>query len=108
MKFLTAERQGLTLSPDLVASVAGTPYEAGLTPYLHLLPHVTDRHVRSFALAGDIADVTAQVIELRQAGVDTVIVMPFAAPGDTIEDTILKFGAEVWPAVLAAEAQSAP
>jgi 5,10-methylenetetrahydromethanopterin reductase len=103
LKFLTAEEQGLTLPPDLVASVAGAAYASGFAPYLPLLPHVTDRHVRSFTLAGDIAEVTAQVIELRSAGVDDVIVMPFAAEGSTIEDTITKFGSEVWPAVQAAE-----
>ena len=103
LKFLTAEGQGLTLPPDLVASVAGAAYASGFAPYLPLLPHVTDRHVRSFTLAGDVAEVTAQVIELRSAGVDDVIVMPFAAEGSTIEDTIAKFGSEVWPAVQAAE-----
>ena len=103
LKFLTAEEQGLTLPPDLVASVAGAAYASGFAPYLPLLPHVTDRHVRSFTLAGDVAEVTAQVIELRSAGVDDVIVMPFAAEGSTIEDTITKFGSEVWPAVQAAE-----
>ena len=46
---------------------------------------------------------TARVLELRAAGVDRVIVMPFAAEGSSIEDTIVKFGAEVWPAVVAAE-----
>ena len=101
LKFLTAEEQGLTLPPDLVASVAGAAYASGFAPYLPLLPHVTDRHVRSFTLAGDIAEVTAQVIELRSAGVDDVIVMPFAAEGSTIEDTITKFGSQVWPAVQA-------
>jgi 5,10-methylenetetrahydromethanopterin reductase len=103
LKFLTAEQQGLTLPLDLVASVAGAAYASGFAPYLPLLPHVTDRHVRSFTLAGDVAEVTAQVIELRSAGVDDVIVMPFAAEGSTIEDTITKFGSEVWPAVQAAE-----
>jgi 5,10-methylenetetrahydromethanopterin reductase len=103
LKFLTAEAQGLVLPPELVASVAGAAYASGFTPYLPLLPHVTDRHVTSFTLAGDVAEVTAQVIELRRAGVDSVIVMPFAAEGGTIEDTISKFGSEVWPAVQAAE-----
>jgi 5,10-methylenetetrahydromethanopterin reductase len=103
LKFLTAEEQGLTLPSDLVASVAGAAYASGFAPYLPLLPHVTDRHVTSFTLAGDVAEVTAQVLELRRAGVDDVTVMPFAAEGTTIEDTITKFGLEVWPAVQAAE-----
>jgi 5,10-methylenetetrahydromethanopterin reductase len=103
LKFLTAEEQGLTLPSDLVASVAGAAYASGFAPYLPLLPHVTDRHVTSFTLAGDVAEVTAQVLELRRAGVDDFTVMPFAAEGTTIEDTITKFGLEVWPAVEAAE-----
>jgi 5,10-methylenetetrahydromethanopterin reductase len=103
LKFLTAEAQGLVLPPELVASVAGAAYASGFAPYLPLLPHVTDRHVTSFTLAGDVAEVTAQVIELRRAGVDSIIVMPFAAEGSTIEDTISKFGSEVWPTVQAAE-----
>lgn len=102
-KFLTAERQGLLLSPELMESVAGAPYASGVTPYLPLLPHVTDRHVNSFVLAGTVAEVTARVIELRKAGVDRVIAMPFAPKGGTIEETIAKFGTEVWPAVQAAE-----
>ena len=50
-----------------------------------------------------MAEVTAQVVELRRAGVDSITVMPFAAEGGTVEDTISKFGSEVWPAVQAAE-----
>ena len=41
-----------------------------------------------------------------KAGVDSIIVMPFAAEGTTIEDTITRFGSEVWPAVQAAEGQA--
>jgi 5,10-methylenetetrahydromethanopterin reductase len=107
LKFLTAERQGLGLPADLVASVSGTAYASGFTPYLPLLPHVTDRHVNAFTLAGTVSEVTARVIELRDAGVDRIIVMPFAAPGGSIEETIVKFGAEVWPAVQAARGGAA-
>src|SRR6185437_8153612 len=42
LKFVTAEQQGLTLPEDLVASVAGAHYASGVTPYLPLMPHVTD------------------------------------------------------------------
>lgn len=103
LKFLTAQHQGLALAPELVASVAGAAYASGFTPYLPLLPHVTDRHVDAFTLAGNVAEVAARVTELRAAGVDSVIVMPFAAAGGSIEDTIVKFGAEVWPTAQAAE-----
>jgi 5,10-methylenetetrahydromethanopterin reductase len=103
LKFMTAEAQGLTLPAELVESVAGAAYASGFTPYLPLLPHVTDRHVTSFTLAGNVQEVTQQVLSLRKAGVDSIIVMPFAAEGTTIEDTITRFGSEVWPAVQAAE-----
>ncbi len=103
LKFVTAEQQGLTLPPELVASVEGAHYASGVTPYLPLMPHVTDRHVNSFTLAGNVEEVTARVVELRNAGVDSIIVMPFAAEGSTIEETIEKLGREVWPAVQAAE-----
>jgi 5,10-methylenetetrahydromethanopterin reductase len=95
LKFLTADAQGLALPPEAVASVAGAAYASGFTPYLPLLPHVSDRHVNAFTLAG--------VVELRAAGVDQVIVMPFASPGGSVEETIVKFGAEVWPLVQEAE-----
>jgi 5,10-methylenetetrahydromethanopterin reductase len=97
LKFATAERQGLTLPEEAVASVRGAPYAAGVTPYLPLLPLVTDRHVDAFTLAGTPAEVAAHVAELRAAGADSVIIMPFAAPGGSIEATIEAFGTEVWP-----------
>ncbi|MBX3453638.1 LLM class flavin-dependent oxidoreductase [Ferrovibrio sp.] len=107
LKFRTAEQQGLTLPADLVASVAGAHYADGFAPYLPLMQHVTDRHINSFMLAGTVDEVAARVLELRKAGVDQVIVMPFAAEGTTIEDTIVRFGSEVWPAVQKAEAKAA-
>ncbi|MCA6115137.1 LLM class flavin-dependent oxidoreductase [Bradyrhizobium sp. WSM 1738] len=103
LKFETAEEQGLTLPQDILATVQGAHYAAGVTPYLPLLPYVTDRHINAFTLAGNVEEVTARVIELRHAGVDGIITMPFAAEGGTIEDTIAKMGSEVWPAVQANE-----
>jgi 5,10-methylenetetrahydromethanopterin reductase len=102
LKFTTAEAQGLTLPAELVQSVAGAAYASGFTPYLPLL-----RHVTSFTLAGNVQEVTQQVLSLRKAGVDSIMVMPFAAEGTTIEDTIARFGLEVWPAVQAAEGKRA-
>lgn len=103
LQFRTNEQQGLALAPELVASVAGAAYASGVTPYLPLLPHITDRHVNAFTLAGTVEEVTQRVIELRESGVDGIIVMPFAAEGGSIEETIVRFGSEVWPAVQAAE-----
>jgi 5,10-methylenetetrahydromethanopterin reductase len=102
LKFATAEAQGLTLPADAVAAVAGAAYASGFTPYLPLLPLVSDRHVDAFTLAGTVDEVADHVVTLRRAGVDSVIVMPFAAAGSSIESTITRFGAEVWPKVAAA------
>lgn len=99
LKLATLHSQGLTLPPDAVASVAGAAYADGVEPYLKLLPIISDRHVRACTLAGTVEDVVAQVIELRRAGVDSIITMPFAPVGGTAQDTITRFGREVWPAV---------
>jgi 5,10-methylenetetrahydromethanopterin reductase len=97
----TAVAQGLTLPPEAVAAVAGAPYAAGVTPYLPLLPLITDRHVDAFTLAGSVEEVAEHAIALRRAGADAVIARPMAAEGATIEETILRLGAEVWPRVMA-------
>ena len=34
---------------------------------------------------------------LRQAGVDSFIVMPLACEGSTAEETLVKLGKDVWP-----------
>ena len=96
----TAATQGLALPPETLASVAGAAYAAGVTPYLPLLPLITDRHVDAFTLAGTVDEVTEHAISLRKAGADGVIARPFAPEGGTIEETIVKLGSEVWPRVL--------
>jgi 5,10-methylenetetrahydromethanopterin reductase len=83
-----------------LAAVAGAAYAAGVTPYLPLLPLITDRHVDAFTLAGTADEVAEHVIALRDAGADGVIARPFAAEGGTIEKTIATLGSEVWPRVL--------
>jgi len=98
----TIEAQGLALSAEALAGVAGAPYSAGVTPYLPLLPMVTDRHVDAFALAGTIEEVAEHVIALHTAGADTVIARPLAPDGATVEEAIVKLGSEVWPRVIAA------
>ena len=84
-----------------MAATAGAPYAAGVTPYLPLLPLITDRHVDAFTLAGSVEEVAEHAIALRRAGADTIIARPVAAEGATIEETILRLGAEVWPRVMA-------
>jgi 5,10-methylenetetrahydromethanopterin reductase len=64
-----------------------------------LLPLITDRHVDAFTLAGTIDEVAEHAIALGEAGIDAIIVRPFAAEGGTIEETIATLGSEVWPRV---------
>jgi 5,10-methylenetetrahydromethanopterin reductase len=97
----TAATQGLALPPpETLATVAGAAYAAGVTPYLPLLPLITDRHVDAFTLAGTVDEVVEHAIALHEAGVDGVIARPFAAEGGTIEQTIATLGSDVWPRVL--------
>lgn len=102
LKLATLAAQGLTLPEEAIASVVGAPYAAGFTPYLSLLPLISDRHVDACTLAGTVKEVTDHAIELRKAGVDSFITMPFAPVGGTAQDTISRFGGEVWPAVKSA------
>jgi len=95
----TAATQGLRLPPEALAAVAAAAYADGVTPYLALLPLITDRHVDAFTLAGTVDEVTEHARALREAGADAVIVRPYAAEGATIEETIATLGAEVWPRV---------
>jgi 5,10-methylenetetrahydromethanopterin reductase len=100
----TIEAQGLALPAEAVARVADAAYSAGVMPYLPLLPLITDRHVDAFALAGTVEEVAAHALALQAAGADTIIARPFAPEGGTVEETIVKLGAEVWPRVIAAAA----
>ena len=96
----TAAAQGLALPAEALAAVAGAAYAAGVTPYLPLLPLITDRHVEAFTLAGTIDEVAEHARALREAGADAFIARPFAAGGGTVEETIVALGSEVWPRVL--------
>jgi 5,10-methylenetetrahydromethanopterin reductase len=95
----TVASQGLALPPEAVARVAGAPYAAGVTPFLSLLPLITDRHVDAFTLGGTVEEVAEHVIALHSVGADTIIARPFAPEGGTVEETIVKLGSEVWPQV---------
>lgn len=97
LKMATLEEQGLALPEEALKAVEGAHYASGFTPYLSLLPSITDRHVDAFTLAGSVDEVTQHVVELRRGGVDSFIVMPFAPEGKSIESTIRRFGTEVWP-----------
>jgi hypothetical protein len=78
----------------------GIERNAGVRPYLPLLPLITDRHVDALTLAGTVDEVTEHAIALREAGADGVIARPFAPVGGTIEETIVTLGSEVWSRVL--------
>src|SRR5215471_18179005 len=93
----TVKEQGLELPAEALQSVAGSPYSGGVTPYLSLLPLITDRHVNALTLAGNIEEVTEHVVLLFRAGIDEIIIRPFAPEGGTIEETIASFASRVWP-----------
>ncbi len=97
LKMATIAANGLVLPEAALRAVAGVPYATGVEPYLPLLPLITDRHVDAFTLAGTADEVVDHVVALRRAGVDSIIILPFAAPGGTVEDTIDRFGSTVWP-----------
>jgi len=103
LKLATAVAQGLTLPPESTAPMANAPYALGVQPYLPLLPLITDRHVDAFTLAGTKDEVTAHIIELRKAGIDSIIIRPLAADDAPVEATIAALG-EIWPAVISATA----
>jgi 5,10-methylenetetrahydromethanopterin reductase len=99
LKFMTAEAQGLTLMPEQIAPFANVRYADGAAPYAPLLPLVADRHVDAFTLAGTPDEVADHMSELRHAGVDSFLVMPFACEGSTAEQTLVSLGKDVWPRV---------
>jgi 5,10-methylenetetrahydromethanopterin reductase len=78
LRLATAAAQGLTLPHEVTAPLANAPYAHGVTPYLPLLPLITDRHVDALTLAGTKQEVAAHVIELRRAGIGSIIVRPLA------------------------------
>ena len=106
--FATVEAQGLALPEEVRATVAGLPFTSDTAPYEPLLPRITDRHVDAFTLAGSVEEVTAHVIALRRAGVDGMIIRPFAAKAGSLEETIARFGDTVWPKATEALASGLP
>jgi 5,10-methylenetetrahydromethanopterin reductase len=64
------------------------------------LPLITDRHVDALTLAGTIEEVTDHVLAIVRAGINGIIIRPFAPDGGTIEETITTFGSKVWPRVM--------
>ena len=103
LRLATAVAQGLTLPPEATAPMKNAAYALGVQPYLPLLPLITDRHVDAFTLAGTKEEVTAHIVELRKAGIDSIIVRPLAADDAPAEATIAALG-EIWPAVISATA----
>jgi 5,10-methylenetetrahydromethanopterin reductase len=99
LKFMTADKQSLTLSPEQIAPFAQVRYADGAAPYTPLLPTVTDRHVDAFTLAGSPDEVVQHMKDLKEAGADGFIVMPLPCEGTTAEQTLVTLGKDVWPKV---------
>ena len=64
-----------------------------------MLPLITDRHVNALTLAGTVEEIIEHVVMLIRAGIDEIIIRPFAPEGGTIEETITSFASSVWPQV---------
>ncbi|CAN5556722.1 5,10-methylenetetrahydromethanopterin reductase [soil metagenome] len=99
LKFMTAEKQGLTLTDEQIAPFANVRYADGAAPYTPLLPLVTDRHVDAFTLAGSPDEVVQHMKDLKAAGADGFIVMPLPCEGTTAEQALVALGKEVCPRV---------
>ena len=108
LRFATLEAQGITLPPEARARVAGARYADGVTPYLPLLPLITDRFVNALTLAGTVDEVAERVVALGRAGIGQINIHPFAPPRGTVEDTIRAFGEEVLPQARHALGMSGP
>ncbi|MGE0577302.1 MAG: LLM class flavin-dependent oxidoreductase [Reyranella sp.] len=99
LKFMTAEKCGLTLPAEAIAPLANVAYAAGAAPYAPLLPLITDRHVDAFTLSGTADEIVDHMAALKKAGIDSFIIMPFAPEGGTAEETLVQMGSSVWPRV---------
>ena len=98
LRFATLEGQGLALPEEARATVVGVPYSAGLTPYLPLLPLITDRMVDAITLAGTVEEVAERVVALGRVGIGQIMIHPFAPPDGSVDDTVRRFGQDVLPA----------
>jgi len=97
LKFMTAEKQGLLLTPEQVAPYANVRYADGAAPYTPLLPLITDRHVDAFTIAGTPDELVRRMKDLKAAGADGFIVFPFPCDGTTAEQCLTTLGKDVWP-----------
>ena len=97
LKFATLEPQGLALSAEARARVAGVTYGAGLEPYRPIVPLITDRQIDALTLAGTVEEAAERVVALGRAGIGQIVIHPFAPPGETVDATIRRFGEEVLP-----------
>jgi alkanesulfonate monooxygenase SsuD/methylene tetrahydromethanopterin reductase-like flavin-dependent oxidoreductase (luciferase family) len=84
-----ARRQFRSAIVDLIAGFDGP-----------LLPLITDRHINELTLAGTIEEVIEHIVMLIRAGIDEIIIRPFAPEGGSIEETIASFASRVWPQVM--------
>ena len=63
---------------------------------------ITDRHVDALTLAGTVREVIDHALALSRAGIDGIIIRPFAPEHGTVDETIVTFASKVWPQVEAA------
>lgn len=89
--FVTAA--GLEVPPELERLVVG-----GVREPARLAPHIPDTFVARLAVAGDVAAVTRQISEMRDAGIAHLILAPIPV-GEPADRVIERFAREVIPGV---------
>jgi hypothetical protein len=92
----TLEAQGLALRAQAQERLLRCLTPRVLPRIYRYWPLITDCHVDALTLAGTIEEVPDHVVALTRAGIDGIIIRPFAPEGGTIEDTIVSFGSKVW------------
>lgn len=95
----TLAEQGLEVPEEALQSVKQVSYSIDHSPYAKLLPWISDRHVDACSLAGTVEEVTRHLGELFAAGIDSLIVVPYATKDATQEDIAMLLATEVWPAI---------
>ena len=91
---------GIERTPTLQAAAAARDTPA-------VVAQLSDADVRSSTLAGSVAQVAAHLRELVTPEISKVTIRPLTFKGQPIDSTIMKFMADVWPAVEASGSKAA-